>query len=88
MEIEKGEIAPQTIKQIEKWLDEGNEIAVYRNVDLSSPEIGKLVFLKVGKTATLKVAPKTLPDNPVIPIAWRYYLQSVIKSKEKLKEVV
>jgi hypothetical protein len=87
-DLKKGEIDPQVAKKIQQWIDGGSEVAVYRNVDMSSPEIGRLAFLKVGKGAILNVAPERMPDNPVIPIAWRYSLQRVIRSKEQLKEVL
>lgn len=86
--VEKGEIDPSIVPKLEKWLEKGNRIAVYRNVDLSHPEVGRLAFMEVGKTATYKEAPERMPDNPVIPIAWRYRLQQVIGSKKKLEEVV
>jgi hypothetical protein len=76
------------VKRMEKWIDEGSQVAVYMNKDLGSPDVGKLAFMKVGGKATYKEAPKRMPDNPTIPIAWRYWLQNTIKRKKDLKKVI
>jgi len=78
----------RTLSRLEKWIDKGDKVAVYKNEDLSSPEVGHKVFLRVGKGATLKKAPKRMPDNPIIPRAWRYRLQTVVGSKKRLKKVI
>jgi len=74
-------------KRLGKWIDNGSQVAVYRNQDMSSPTLGSLVFLKVGGKATFKEAPKRLPDTPKL-IGWRYGLETVIKRKKDLMGVV
>jgi hypothetical protein len=77
----------KTKKQLEKWIDEGSSVAVYKNVDLGHYELGRMAFLKVGKKATYKKAPERMPDSPAMPIAWRYRLQKVVRKKSALEKV-
>jgi hypothetical protein len=57
-------------------------------MDMTSYDFGRKIFLKVGKKATLKKAPKILPDNPNVPIAWRYQLKTVVGTRKRLKKVI
>jgi len=86
--IRKGEISKDVVKTLKRWLDQGEDVAVYRNVDLSSREVGRLAFMRVGKKSTIKKAPNRMPDSPAIPIAWRYRLETVVKSKKALEKVL
>jgi hypothetical protein len=71
----------------EKWLSDGYGVAIYMNVDMSSPEIGHKKLLRVGKDSTFKEAPKRLPDTKT-EINWIYGLVEVVKNKKRLKEVL
>lgn len=71
-------------KRLMGWLGSGYGVAVYENVDLSSPDVGSKAFLKVGKDATFKKPPSRMPDSKAIPIAWRYYLKGTAKTRSGL----
>lgn len=88
LDLKKGEVDKDVAKKLDGWLEEGEYVAVYRNVDMGSFEVGRLAFIKVGKNSTLKKAPNRMPDNSIIPIAWRYYLEGVIKSKKELNDLL
>jgi len=75
------------LKRMDKWIDKGSAVAVYKNVDLGHPELGRVAFMRVGGKATIKTAPQRMPDSKKIPIAFRYYLQKVIRSKKQLRKV-
>lgn len=68
------ESALATLKQ---RVIEGDEVAVYQNKVLDSSDAGRLIFLIVGPTRTLKEPPKRAPDGPYGP-GWQYLLLGLL----------
>lgn len=70
------------------WLARGDGIAVYRNEDLGSGDLGNFKFLSFGSaTAQFVVPPEQLPDFPN-EINWRFRLHGVYRSTTLLTEPV
>lgn len=70
------------------WLARGDGIAVYRNEDLGSGDLGNFKFLSFGSaTAQFVVPPEQLPDFPN-EINWRFRLHGVYRSTALLTEPV
>ncbi len=63
------------------WIDAGFGVAVYENKDLSSRDVGVLVFLRFGKGATFVDPPKHAPDGSW-GLGWRYQLHRVLRGAE------
>ncbi len=63
------------------WIDAGFGVAVYENKDLSSRDVGVLVFLRFGKGATFADPPKHAPDGSW-GLGWRYQLHGVMRGVE------
>jgi hypothetical protein len=77
------------VNRMTKWMREGYGVAVYENQNLSYiPDLGKKAFMKVGKDSTFKRAPKRLPDNRQVPIAWAYWLKGVARTPKGLKRMM
>jgi len=77
-------VSMKPINKAQRWIDRGYGVAVYRNVDLSSPNVGHVVLLRVGKDSSYRKAPMRFPDTRKV-IGWRYYLQTVTRSKKNLE---
>lgn len=62
------------------WLARGDGIAVYRNEDLGSGDVGSIKFMSFGSAeAQFVVPPEQLPDFPN-EINWRFRLHGVYRS--------
>lgn len=62
------------------WLARGDGIAVYRNEDLGSGDVGSIKFMSFGSAeAQFVVPPEQLPDFPS-EINWRFRLHGVYRS--------
>lgn len=63
------------------WDQEGFQIGVYQNHDMSSRLIGHLKFLKLGEGCTYQIPPKRMPDTAK-DINWQYvfvgYLREIM----------
>lgn len=72
------ELDNDDVAKIERWLERGDGVAVYRNEDLGHPEVGHRKFASFGSPAAqleVDVPPKGLPDMGQA-INWRYYLEA------------
>ena len=82
----KFDMHPHTWSIIKDWVDEGNRVGVWQNVDLGHPELGHTVCCKVGEFCTYKTdddVPKRMPDGAGgVSIAWRYQLQGVFGAED------
>lgn len=60
---------PEALRQMQ---ERGGTWAAYQNADLSSADVGRLQFLKVGPDCTHKEPPTRMPDTPACGPGWRY----------------
>jgi len=68
---------------IDRWVERGDGVAVYRNYDFCSPDLGHVQMVSYGSPdAQLEtdVPPTTLPDIGNA-INWRYQLEGVYREK-------
>ena len=62
---------------IQGWLERGDGVAVYENVDLGHPELGHLQFVSFGSPeAMLPGEPPSLMPDIGTAINWRYTLKA------------
>lgn len=72
----------EQVEQMNCWLERGDGVAVYRNVDLGHPEVGHVRFLSYGSSeAQLEVEepPMRMPD--IGAACWRYYLKGTYRGE-------
>lgn len=80
------ELQSEARHQFERWLNRGDGIAVYENVDLGHPELGHRQWISYGSPeAQLEgdTAPALLPDIGN-RINWRYALEGVYRPNESV----
>ena len=66
---------------VQRWLDRGDGVAVYKNADLGHPDLGHMQFVSFGsEKAQLEVdePPQRMPDIGGA-INWRYQLEGKVK---------
>lgn len=74
---------PEVRARFNNWLERGDGVAVYRNVDLGHPDLGHRKFVSYGSFAAqleAEVAPERLPDIGG-EINWRYTLEGTYKGE-------
>ena len=69
---------------LQQMYETGGIWAAYQNHDMSSSNIGHLIFLKVGKGCTFEEAPVKAPDSPLWGPGWRYLHCGYVDSKSGL----
>lgn len=70
-------------RQMNVWLERGDGVAVYENVDLGHPGLGHKQFVSFGSPkAQLEVEepPTRMPDIGA-QINWRYHLKAVYRGE-------
>lgn len=72
-----GVASPGAKPTMQKWLDRGDSIAVFRNEDLGHYDIGRTVFLPIAKSVEVKIGETRAPDHQDYGLGWRYLLKSV-----------
>jgi hypothetical protein len=80
------ELQSEAQVQFERWLNRGDGIAVYENVDLGHRELGHRQWISYGSPeAQLEVdtPPRILPDIGA-RINWRYALEGVYRPDESV----
>lgn len=76
-----GMIEPEVRTPINHWLERGSGVAVYRNEDLGSRQLGQRKFVSYGDEHSFiedEEPPIRLPDTPT-DIHWRYQLEGTYK---------
>jgi len=74
-------VGPFNMELIEKWLERGDGVAVYRNMDLGHPEVGRVQAVSFGSPAAqleTNDPPETMPDIGGA-INWRYQLIGIYR---------
>jgi len=68
--------APGARPIMQKWVDRGDRIGVFRNADLGHYDLGRRVFLPINAATVVTVGQTKAPDGSY-GMGWRYILDRV-----------
>jgi hypothetical protein len=63
---------PQALAQMRERTEEGQSWSAWQCVDMSSADLGRLQFIKIGRGCTFTEVPSRCPDTPTAGFGWRY----------------
>ena len=84
------ELGDTELDKLNRWLERGDGVAVYMNIELGHPQLGHKQFVSFGSPdAQLEMdePPERLPDIGN-HINWRYYLQGTYRGAPIRREVL
>jgi hypothetical protein len=83
------ELLAAAVRNVNRWIERGDGVAIYENHDLGHPHLGDKRFISFGSSAAqLEIPreelPERLPDGIGGDINWRYLLVAVYTGSETL----